>query len=158
MFEDALNEGSRIRTGVHPDTGDIDRILYDNIALAQHRATMTSIGKWMGEVCDNPKHTFRGYWRRHCPLCMAELYEELCKGRECDTLKEKGMMARCAYCHQPPDGPMLRMGDSMAHVDCLIRQLNILLDDGIGEPKETVGFLSRFEPVQRKSKERRDVR
>ena len=34
----------------------------------------------------------------------------------------------CVYCPKPADGPMLVMGKSMAHSDCVIRKLNELLD------------------------------
>lgn len=47
----------------------------------------------------------------------------------------------CFYCKKPADGPMLRMGGQMAHVHCVIRKLNELLDldyEGVGEPEEVV--------------------
>ena len=52
----------------------------------------------------------------------------------------------CAYCRKSPDGPMLVMGRSWAHAECVIRKLNELLDpeweDSCGRlPEEIVGFL-----------------
>ena len=35
---------------------------------------------------------------------------------------------QCAYCGKKPDGAMLTMGNSMAHVPCVILKLNELLD------------------------------
>jgi hypothetical protein len=47
----------------------------------------------------------------------------------------------CAYCGAFADGPMLCMGEHMAHVQCTIRKLNELLDpdwDGRGLPFEAI--------------------
>ena len=47
----------------------------------------------------------------------------------------------CHYCGRAADGPMLTMGCHMAHVVCVIRKLNELLDpefDGAGSPLEIV--------------------
>ena len=49
----------------------------------------------------------------------------------------------CTYCRKPADGPMLEMGCDMAHVDCVVRELNELVDpdyDGQGEPVEFIGW------------------
>jgi len=54
---------------------------------------------------------------------------------------------QCAYCGTKPDGAMLTMGPSMAHVPCVILKLNELLDpnyEGFGPADETVGFLSKY--------------
>ena len=53
-------------------------------------------------------------------------------------------MEQCSYCKEPADGAMLVMGDSMAHSDCVIQELNKLLDPdyfGEGEPSKVVGIL-----------------
>ena len=54
----------------------------------------------------------------------------------------------CAICHGPGDGPMFSLGEYYAHVPCVIRRLNELLDplweEGCSEsPEELVGWLSR---------------
>ena len=54
---------------------------------------------------------------------------------------------QCAYCEREPDGAMLTMGPSMAHIPCVILKLNELLDpnyEGFGPADETVGFLSKY--------------
>ena len=58
----------------------------------------------------------------------------------------------CAYCDKKPDGAMLTMGNSMAHLDCVVRKLNELVDydwDGVNDPIEFIGFLAK---VQKGSK------
>jgi len=59
----------------------------------------------------------------------------------------------CLYCGKPPDGPMLVMGAYMAHVPCVIKALNELLDtdwDGAGNPCAIVtmaGWLATMKAV-----------
>jgi len=54
----------------------------------------------------------------------------------------------CTYCTKPADGPMLIMGNNMAHTDCVLQHLNELLDydyDGKGEPIKIVGYIREQE-------------
>ena len=47
----------------------------------------------------------------------------------------------CYYCDQPADGPMLSIGEVIAHPICVITALNKLLDpdyNGIGEPQRII--------------------
>lgn len=60
-------------------------------------------------------------------------------------------MNECYYCEKAADGPMLAMGEDMAHTECVIRKLNELLDPNFfGEPSqkaaELVGFTGRMVP------------
>jgi len=57
----------------------------------------------------------------------------------------------CAFCPQPPNGPMFFQGGLLAHADCVIRELNKLLDpdfDGVSEPTRMVGYLSHVVSVE----------
>lgn len=60
-------------------------------------------------------------------------------------------MEECCYCKGEPDGAMLVMSSQMAHVYCVIRKLNELLDpdyEGKGEPDKIIGFLAGWiDPV-----------
>lgn len=54
-------------------------------------------------------------------------------------------MSYCCYCKAPADGPMLSMGVEMAHVACVIRRLNELLNTdygGKGELAHIIGSIS----------------
>lgn len=61
------------------------------------------------------------------------------------TIKE--VDSNCWYCGHKADGPMLAMGNQMAHAKCVIRKLNELLDpdyEGKGEPDEVIGFKAGY--------------
>ena len=79
-----------------------------------------------------------GVYAHLCPVCKGAGW--LPGGVATDTGLECPL---CFYCKGGATGPMLNMGVEMAHVSCVIRKLNELLDldyDGSGEPRAMLGI------------------